>query len=69
MSHELPSYAEALAIVRAHQFSEWAEKAPHADLARVAEETLREEGDDQPDVIKQLLADAMHGEQTLGGRW
>lgn len=69
MSRDLPTYDEALAIVKAHQFNEWAEHADPDSLARVAEETLREEGDDQPDAIKQLLADALAGESMLEGRW
>ena len=69
MSHDLPSYDEALAIVKAHQFSQWAENANPADLARLAEQTLIEEAGDQPDAIKQILADALAGESLLEGRW
>lgn len=69
MSHDLPSYDEALAIVKAHQFNQWAVDADPSDLARLAEQTLIEEAGDQPDPVKQLLADALAGEAALEGRW
>ena len=66
---DLPTLAEAQSIVAAHQFNQWAEHADPTDLARLAEQTLIEEAGDQPDPVKQLLADALAGEAMLEGRW
>lgn len=63
-TNRLPTLEQAQAIVQAHHFARWAEHADHAELARVAEETLRE-GDDVDDTTRALLIDALYGEQTL----
>lgn len=67
MTNRLPTLSEAQAIVQAHHFARWAEHADHAELARVAEETLVDADDDADATTKQILADAIYAEATLRG--
>lgn len=66
-SDTLPDYETARKIVEMNMLIE--RTTSPQDLARIAEMTLQDADDFADDATKELMVDAIYGEQHLDGRW